>query len=372
MTRGGDVQHLRRALALAERGWGRVEPNPLVGAVVVRDGEVVGEGYHAEFGGRHAEVDALAAAGERARGATLYVTLEPCHHEGKTGPCTRAIADAGIARVVCSLADPNPEAGGGAEYLRERGVEVELGVCAQEGSDLNAHHLNAHRRQRTFVALKYALSLDARLAERPGVPSRVTDAAAIVEAHRLRAGHSAVMVGIGTVLADDPQLTVREWRAPRVAPLRIVLDSRLRLPPGSRLVQTAREVPVWVFTSEAASAERKAKLESLAVRVVCVPLESGGGLDLGAVLATLWKHQVTSVLCEGGGRLGSALLAAGRVDRFYAFVAPKLFGEAGVSAFQGPRGRAPLDWRLIRRTELGPVTLLTLSPEAGVNEEVDV
>ncbi len=369
MTRDGDVRHLRRALALAEQGWGRVAPNPLVGAVVVRDGEVVGEGYHGEWGGPHAEIGALAAAGERARGATLYVTLEPCHHQGKTGPCTRAIADAGVARVVCSVADPNPDAGGGAEWLRDQGLEVELGVCAQEASDLNAHHLNAHRRQRTFVALKYALSLDGRLAETPGAPSRVTDAAAIVEAHRLRAGHSAVMVGIGTVLADDPELTVREWRAPRLAPLRLVLDTRLRLPSESRLARTAREVPVWVFTSAAAPGERVSELESLGVRVFRAPQTSSGELDLGAVLATLWEHQAISVLCEGGGRLGSALLAAGLVDRFYAFVAPKLFGEAGVAAFQGPRGGAPRDWRLIKRTELGPVTCLELSPEAGVEGE---
>lgn len=366
MTRGGDVQHMRRALALAKEGWGRVSPNPLVGAVVVRDGEVVGEGYHAEWGGAHAEVAALAAAGERARGATLYVTLEPCHHTGKTGPCTQAIVGAGIARLVYAAADPSPEAGGGAAWLRERGLEVEVGVCEQQASDLNAPHTCAHRHHRTFVALKYAMSLDARLAERAGAPSRVTGAEAMVEAHRLRAGHAAVMVGSGTVLADDPELTVREWREPRVAPLRIVLDGRLRLPSSSRLARTAGEVAVWVFTHQDAPLDRASELESQGVRVIRVPPQrSGQGLDLGAVLATLWKGQVVSVLCEGGGRLGSALLAAGLVDRFYAFLAPKLFGDAGVAAFQSLRGQAPLDWRLIERSELGPVTLLALSPESG-------
>ncbi len=369
MTRGGDVQHLRRALALAEQGWGRVEPNPLVGAVVVRDGEVVGVGYHGEWGGPHAEIGALTAAGERARGATLYATLEPCHHEGKTGPCTRAIADAGISRVVYSVPDPNPEAGGGAEWLRKHGLEVESGVCRREASDLNAHHLNAHHRHRTFVALKYALSLDGRLSEKSGAPSRVTDDAAVAEAHRLRAGHAAIMVGSGTVVADDPELTVREWRSPRIAPLRIILDTRLRTPTGSRLARTAQEVPVWVFTGEGAPTERVSELESLGVRVWRAPQRSEGGLELGAVLATLWEHRVVSVLCEGGGLLGSALLAAGLVDRFYAFVAPKLFGESGVAAFQGRRGRAPLDWRLIKRTELGPVTCLALSPQVGVSDE---
>ncbi len=355
---------MRRALLLAQRGWGRVAPNPMVGAVVVRDGEVVGEGYHAEFGGPHAEVEALAAAGERARGATLYVVLEPCHHVGKTGPCTHAIRDAGISRVVYGTAETSPAARGGGVWLRGQGIAVESGACEVEARDLNAIHLSALRRERPFLALKYALSLDARLAEAPGVSTRLTSDDAIVEAHRLRAGHDAVMVGIGTVLADDPLLTVREWKAPRVAPRRVVLDSDLRLPSGSRLAETAREVPLLLVAAADAPAEPAERLEARGVEVIRVSRRgAGGGLDLGAVLATLWRRGLRSVLCEGGGRLGSALLTAGLVDRLYAFVAPLVLGAPGVLAFPAARGLASRDWRTVERTPLGPDTLLVLAPE---------
>lgn len=357
---------MRRALVLARQGWGRVAPNPLVGAVVVRDGEVVGEGYHAEWGEAHAEVEALRAAGERAKGATLYVNLEPCHHSGKTGPCTRVIREAEVARVVCGAAEKNPEARGGAAWLREQGVEVEEGVCEQQASDLNAVHFSAQRRERPFVSLKYAMSLDARLAEAPGAPTSITSGEARVEAHRLRAGHDAVMVGIGTVLADNPLLTVREWKAPRVAPTRVVLDSSLRTPLDSNLAASASEVPVRVLTAGDAPAERERALAAGGVEVVRIPRPpAAAGLDLGAVLASLWKAGLRSVLCEGGGKLGSALLAAGLVDRLYVFVAPLLLGESGVPAFQGRRGLAALEWRTVSRSELGPVVLLELAPENG-------
>ncbi|NIN72844.1 MAG: riboflavin biosynthesis protein RibD, partial [Gemmatimonadetes bacterium] len=204
---------------------------------------------------------------------------------------------------------------------------------------------------------------DGRLAEAPGQSTRLTDGDAIVEAHRLRAGHDAVMVGIGTVLADDPLLTVREWGAPRVAPRRVVLDSYLRTPPGSRLVMSAREVPVLVLGAEDAPTERARPLEDAGVEVGRVPRRPSGGLDLGAVFATLWKSSVRSVLCEGGGELGSAWLAAGHVDRIYAFVAPVLLGEPGVPAFQLRRGEVTREWRTVRRSALGPVTLLVLAPE---------
>lgn len=362
MTQDQDAVFMRRALQLARMGWGRVSPNPMVGAVLIRDGEVVGEGYHAEWGQAHAEVEALRVAGDKARGATLYVSLEPCHHTGKTGPCTREIVDAGIVRVVYATAESNPEARGGAKWLRQQGVEVETGVCRAEADDLNAVHLGAVGRERPFLALKYALSLDGRLSEAPGARTMVTEGEAIAEAHRLRAGYDAIAVGIGTVLADDPQLTVREWDAPRVAPVRVVLDTELRLPLTSKLAETAGEVPVWVFTSFGSPEERAAALAARGVKVQRVSRDADSeGLDLGAVLATLWKRKVRSVLCEGGGRLGSALLAAGLVDRFYAFVAPRLFGEPGVLSFQGSRGVAPRDWRLIERRELGSVTLLELA-----------
>lgn len=354
---------MRRALQLAEEGWGHVAPNPLVGAVLVRDGRVVGEGHHAEFGAAHAELRALQEAGEAARGATLYVNLEPCHHIGKTGPCSRAVLEAGVARVVCAVADTNPEAAGGIAWLREHGVQVDVGVMERKARDLNAIHLSAVTRDRPFVALKYALSLDARLSEEPGRPTRVTAGDAVVEAHRLRAGHDALMVGIGTVLADDPELTVRDWRAPRVPPERVVLDSQLRTPVDSKLVKGARKAPLRLFTAEGAPAERAERLRALGAHVDVVPgSEGGGGLDLRAVLASLRSVGLDSVLCEGGGRLGSALLSCGLVDRLYVFMAPRLFGEPGVPAFQGDLGRTAAEWRLIERGSLDDVTLLSLAP----------
>lgn len=364
MMRDLDVRFMRHALELARRGWGRVAPNPMVGAVVVREGEVIGEGYHREWGGPHAEVEALEAAGERAVGATLYVTLEPCHHRGKTGPCSESIHRAGITRVVYGVGEANPEAQGGGAWLKARGVAVEQGPCELEAADLNAVHLMSHRNGRPFLALKYAMSLDARLAEAPGASTRLTHGEAIVEAHRLRAGHDAVLVGIGTVLADDPLLTVREWEGPRLAPLRVVLDSALRTPLESRLVASAAEVPVLVLGAEDAPAKRAQALENAGVRVQRVPRLPAGGLDLGAVFATLWESSVRSVLCEGGGELGSAWLAVGYVDRIYAFLAPMLLGEPGVPAFQLRQGQAIREWRVISRSALGPITLLVLAPEA--------
>jgi diaminohydroxyphosphoribosylaminopyrimidine deaminase/5-amino-6-(5-phosphoribosylamino)uracil reductase len=338
----------------------------MVGAVVVRDGVVVGEGYHAEWGGPHAEVAALKAAGTKSRGAVLYVCLEPCHHTGKTGPCTHEIVRAGIERVVCAVSEANPEAAGGVEWLLEHGIEVTRGVCQLEAEDLNAIHFSTFRRRRPFLSLKYALSLDARLSEAPGSASRITGEEAVREAHRLRAGHDAVLVGIGTALVDDPQLTVREWSAPRRAPVRVVLDSRLRLPIESRLARSACDVPVWVFGAPDAPADRAAQLESSGVSVIRVNrYNDGAGLDLGMVLAALWERSVRSVLCEGGGRLGSAWLAGGLVNRFYAFIAPVIFGEEGIEAFQGELAEGAGRWRLVERKELGPDTLLVMGPQAA-------
>jgi diaminohydroxyphosphoribosylaminopyrimidine deaminase/5-amino-6-(5-phosphoribosylamino)uracil reductase len=332
--------------------------------VVVHDGVVVGEGFHQHWGGAHAEVAALEAAGGSAAGATLYVSLEPCHHTGKTGPCTQVIEAAGIERVVFATRETNPAARGGGEWLRSRGIEVERGICEVEASDLNAIHLSAVHRKRPFVALKYAMSLDARLAETPGRSTQVTSGAARTEAHKLRAGHAAVMVGIGTVLADDPALTVREWPAPRVAPTRVVLDSKLQIPLTSRLVETAAEVPLLVFTGSGANPKRLERLVARAVEVEQIDQADGaGGLDLELVLASLWKRELGSVLCEGGGALGSSLLAGGLVDRFYAFIAPMLFGEPGVPGFHGSWGRVSRDWRIIQRRFLGPVTLIVLGPQ---------
>ncbi len=355
-----DRAYLRRALALAERGWGRVHPNPLVGAVVVRDGAVVGEGFHGEFGGPHAEVVALRAAGSRARGATLYVTLEPCAHRGKTPPCVDAILEAGIARVVVGAEDPHPQARGGAGRLRAAGVEVEVGVERDAARALDAAFFHALERRSPYVALKYALSLDARLSARRGRFTAVTGEAAWAEVHRLRAGFDAVMIGVRTAVADDPLLTVRGDAPPRVAPVRVVLDPDARLPLAGRLLETVREAPVWVVCAEDASAARRRELETRGARTLSVP-RARRGIALDGALARLWDEGIRSILCEGGGRLGAALLEEDRVERLYLFYAPRLFGRGGVPAFPG---RVPPDrrdgWHRRRLEVLGEDILMVV------------
>lgn len=349
-----DIRHIRRALALAERGWGRVAPNPLVGAVVVREAQVVGEGWHAEYGGPHAEVAALEAAGEAARDATLYVSLEPCAHHGKTPPCTEAIVDAGIRRVVVACRDPHPEAAGGIETLRKRGVEVEVGVEAEAARRLNAPFLWWQVTGRPFVTLKLALSLDARIAEAPGTRTAVTGEEAAERTHRLRAGHDAVMVGSGTARVDDPLLTVRRGPPPRRPPRRIVLDARLRTPPDATLLETAEAAPSWILTAPGADPDRAAALEAAGARVLeASPAEKGDtpvgenstgarstgsapgerGLDPEGVLELLAREGVRSILLEGGARVAASFLRADAVQRLHLFYAPVAFGPEGVAAF---------------------------------------
>jgi diaminohydroxyphosphoribosylaminopyrimidine deaminase/5-amino-6-(5-phosphoribosylamino)uracil reductase len=352
---------MRRALALAARGWGRVAPNPLVGAVVVRDEEVVGEGYHAEYGQPHAEVEALRAAGERARGATVYVTLEPCAHQGKTPPCTGALLAAGVRRVVFAASDPNPKAAGGGEVLQRAGVEVLRGICEPEALDQNAPFFHAHTRpERPWVALKLALSLDGRIADREGRSAWITGEEARAEVHRMRAGFDAVAVGIGTALADDPRLTVRRSAVPRIPPARVVFDRALRLPPEGRLARTAREVPVLVVASPEAPPERREALERLGVRA----LPAAGTLEEG--LGALREAGITSVFCEGGARLAGALLEAGVVDRLHLFYAPLFLGGKGVSPFaalSSPPVEVARRWRRLETRAFGPDTLITLARE---------
>lgn len=344
-----DRHFMSRALDLAGEGWGRVHPNPLVGAVVVRDGAVVGTGAHREYGGPHAEVEALRAAGERARGATLYVTLEPCAHHGKTPPCTDAIVEAGIARLVYAVADPHSEAGGGAERLRTAGLEVEAGVEGDRARTENAPFLIPIEERRPFVALKLAISLDARIAAREGEQTRVTGPEAEAEVHRLRGGYDAILVGGRTARIDDPSLTVRHGPAPRVPPVRVVADPGARLPPDGTLARTAAEVPVVALVADDAPADRVAILEERGVTVVGVA-GAEGGLDVEAALARLWDRDIRTVFCEGGGRLGASLLEAERVDRLYIFQAPVVYGAEGVPAFPG---RARFRGRRVEQRTVG-------------------
>ncbi len=352
-----DARWMRRALGLARRGWGRTAPNPLVGAVVVRDGAVVGEGFHAALGEAHAEVAALAAAGEAARGATMYVALEPCTHQGRTPPCTAAIIAAGVRRVVYAMDDPHPAAGGGAAVLRAAGVEVSAGVEEPAARELNASFLHRFASSRPFVTLKLATSLDAAIADGTGRPGWLTGPAAVRAVHRLRAGHDAVAVGSGTALADDPQLTVRGVRKPRIAPARIVFDRRGRVAEPLRLVRTAARAPVVIVTSTEGAA-RLAPLEERGVRLMVAA-------DLPDALRQFRADGIHSVLCEGGAGLAGAFLKHGLVDRLVIFQAPVLLGRGALAAFGEVPG-VPLAeasrWRIVSHERLGDDLMTTFAP----------
>lgn len=331
-----DEGFMRRALELAARGLGETNPNPVVGCLVVRDGRVVGEGFHARAGGPHAEVVALRAAGEHARGATLYVTLEPCAHHGLTPPCAPLVRDAGIARVVVATRDPDPRVSGrGLALLRRAGVRVETGLCAAEAQALNARFLTAARERHPYVLLKAALTLDGRIATASGRSKWVTSPAQRRQARWLRRLHDAVLVGVGTVLADDPLLLpLPRTRRPLA---RVVLDTRLRLPLGSRLVRTASPSwPVVVLCGPASPAARRRALEARGVTVVTCRARAGR-VDPAAGLAALRSLGLTSVMVEGGSEVLGSFLAARLVDEVVLFRAPLLLGGRGSrGAFGGP------------------------------------
>jgi diaminohydroxyphosphoribosylaminopyrimidine deaminase/5-amino-6-(5-phosphoribosylamino)uracil reductase len=347
---------MARALELAWRGWGRVAPNPLVGAVVLRDGAVAGEGWHAEFGGPHAEATALAGAGERARDATLVVTLEPCVHQGKTPPCVDAIIASGVRRVVIALPDPNPRAAGGAARLREAGIDAEVGMLADAAAAQNARFLHAFRDpSRPFVALKLASSVDFRIADSSGRSRWISGPEAREYVHWLRAGFDAIAVGLGTARTDDPRLTARGDPAPRLPLRRVVFDRRLELPHHLRVVADRPEATT-VIADPAAPQERVHALEARGVRVL-------RARDAGDALRQLRDSGIGSVLVEGGGRLAAALLGAVLIDRFYWISAPLFLGDEAVPALRGLPGTSLHDavrWRVVERRDLGADTLVVL------------
>jgi len=348
---------MQRAIDLARRGWGRVAPNPLVGAVVVSERLVVGDGWHAEFGGAHAEIVALRKAGERARGATMVVTLEPCAHEGKTPPCVDAIRAAGVGRVIVAVRDPDRAARGGADVLRSAGIIVETGVLAEAAAALIAPFLFVREQpSRPFLALKLATSIDARIADAGGRSQWISGPQAQSWAHWLRAGFDAVAIGAETARRDDPRLTVRGGIVPRRPPVRVVFDRRAALSPDAKLVHTASDVPTWVIASEEAPAANVKALETRGVRVF-----RPRSLEQGLVL--LREAGIESLLCEGGGALGVGLLADHLVDRLYWLQGPVWLGSGGVPAFPGVAD-AKLDeaprWIPVERRPLGPDTLLVL------------
>ncbi len=329
-----DERWMRRALELAERGRGAVEPNPVVGAVLVRDGQVVGEGWHQRYGQAHAEVNALAMAGELAQGATLYITLEPCCHFGKTAPCTDAILSAGIQRVVAAMADPFPEVNGkGAAILSAAGVAVELGLCETEARRLNAPFLKLVTTGRPYIHVKWAMTLDGKIATSRGDSKWISNETSRQRVHQLRGRMDGIIVGIGTALADDPQLTARP-AGPRMA-TRIVMDSQCRLPASSVLARTARQTPTLVVTGADAPAERQRALEALGCEVL--PLGSNPP-GVAALLAELGRRRMTNVLVEGGSALLGSFLDAGAIDEVHVFIAPRLAGGKEAITSIGGRG----------------------------------
>lgn len=314
---------MKRALALAERGCGWTSPNPMVGAVIVRDGRILAEGWHARYGELHAERAALANATEDVRGVTMYVTLEPCCHHGKQPPCTDAIIESGITRVVVGSADPNPlVAGKGVAILRAAGIEVVENVLREECDALNEVFLHYIREKQPFVVMKAAMTLDGKIATYTGASRWVTGEAARAHGHSLRHRYRAIMVGSGTVLADDPLLTCRIENGRD--PLRIVCDSRLRTPLAAQIVQTAQEAPTLIVTC-VEDAARIAPYENAGCRVWSLP-ERDGHVDLSALMQRLGAENIDSVLIEGGGTLAWAALEAGIVQKVYSYIAPKLFG----------------------------------------------
>jgi diaminohydroxyphosphoribosylaminopyrimidine deaminase / 5-amino-6-(5-phosphoribosylamino)uracil reductase len=319
-----DLDFMNRALQLAEGGRGYVEPNPLVGAVVVRDGRIIGEGWHQRYGEAHAEVNALGAAGAAARSATLYVTLEPCCHHGKTPPCTDVIVGAGIRRVVAAMLDPFPQvAGKGVELLRAAGIAVDIALGETAARRMNAPYLKLLRTGRPYVHAKWAMTLDGKIATRSGDSKWITGEAARQRAHELRGRMDAIIIGRGTLIADDPWLTARP-PGPRTA-ARIVLTASGELPASFRLLETISEAPVIVFTRKANVAQFGALLER-GCEVVGLDDPEKPGVSVDAVLDELGRRRMTNVLVEGGAAVLGAFLDARAIDEVHAFVAPTLIG----------------------------------------------
>jgi diaminohydroxyphosphoribosylaminopyrimidine deaminase/5-amino-6-(5-phosphoribosylamino)uracil reductase len=334
-SKAADQRFMELALALGRRGQGRTWPNPAVGAVVVRDSVIVGRGWTQPGGRPHAEPVALARAGEAARGATIYVTLEPCSHIGKSPPCADALIAAGIARVVSAIEDPNPEvAGQGHQRLRAAGITVDIGLGAAEAARDHAGHFRRVRDKRPHVILKLAVSSDDKIAAQGHMPVAISGEGARERMHLLRAQSDAILIGIGTVLADDPLLTCRLPGMAARSPVRVVLDRSLRLPGTSRLVHSARETPLWVMTSNLAEAPAAVKLGAAGAQVLRVAdaVKPTPGLDLSAVLRALAEKGITRLLVEGGSRVASSFVSAGLVDEVWLLRGGDPIGADGVAA----------------------------------------
>ena len=331
-----DLEVMRAALALARRGLGTVWPNPAVGCVIVNDGRVVGRGWTQPGGRPHGETEALRRAGEAARGAIAHVSLEPCCHWGQTPPCVDALITAGVRRVVVALEDPDPRvAGEGLRRLRAAGLDVEVGLCAEEAAEVNAGFLSRLRLGRPLVTFKLATSLDGRIAIASGESQWITGPPARERAHALRASHDAIMVGTGTVVADDPQLTCRLPGLDHRSPVRVVIDRHLRIPPAARIIADARRVPTWVLTFRSADPGRRARFLANRVTLIDVDDDGEGQIDLAAALRALGARGITRLLVEGGARLAAAFFRARLIDRVVWVHAPLVIGGEGIPAIAG-------------------------------------
>ena len=345
-----EINAMRAALALARRGLGAVWPNPSVGCVIVNDGRVVGRGWTQPGGRPHGETEALRRAGEAARGAVAHVSLEPCCHWGQTPPCVDALIAAGVRRVVVALEDPDPRvAGEGLRRLRAAGLDVEVGLCAEEAAEVNAGFLSRLRLGRPLVTFKLATSLDGRIAVATGESQWITGPPARDRAHALRASHDAIMVGTGTVVADDPQLTCRLPGLGHRSPVRVVIDRHLRISPASRIIADAPRVPTWVLTLRSADPGRRAMFLANRVTLIDVDDDGEGQIDLAAALGALGDRGITRLLVEGGARLAAAFFRARLIDRLVWVHAPLVIGGDGIPAIAGFDLAALADGRAFER-----------------------
>ena len=357
-----DHAHMAEALRLAARGLYTTAPNPRVGCVVARGEVVLGRGFHERAGGPHAEVFALRDAGDGARGATAYVTLEPCAHHGRTPPCADALVQAGVARVVAAVGDPfDRVAGEGFVRLRAAGIAVEVGLMAAAAHELNIGFFSRIERARPFVRVKLAATLDGRTAPADGTRAAITSTVAQRDGHHWRARASAILTGVGTVLADDPQLTVR-LDAPHAAPLRVIADTRLRMPTTARLLHD--DGPrVLIACGDGADAARRHALEATGAEVVALPLD-GAHIDLRALLSLLAQRQVNELHVEAGASLAGGLLRAGLVDECVLYQSPALLGADARPLFVDTRA-AMMHWTLVDERRIGPDRRLVLRPKHG-------
>ncbi len=333
-----EAEYMRRAILLAKRGLGTASPNPMVGALVVKGGRVVGEGYHHKAGEPHAEVLALEKAGSRAIGATLILNLEPCCHTGRTPPCVNSIVKAGIRKVVVAMTDPNPLVNGkGIATLKKAGIDVKVGLLEREARTLNEAFVTYVEKKRPFIVVKAAASLDGKIATRTGESKWITSEESRQYTNQLRSVMDAVMVGINTVILDNPLLLPRVAK-PKRYPLRIVLDSKLRIPLSCELVKTASTYRTVIFTLPESRQDKESRLKSMGIEVVRVPAGADGRVGLPGVCDELWKREITSVLVEGGGELNSSFVQEGLLDKIVIFYAPKLIGGKNASNLMSGKG----------------------------------